>query len=107
MAGDAEAFQKYVQKAMDALEKEMVENIYGSGSLFWRWNQETRPTDPPPRYGPTVWQASWRFADDLDVEIVDADHRRFTTPGWESESVTLDRAQAMELLEMLERWLRP
>lgn len=62
-------------------------------------------TPPPPRYGPE--KPTWDISD-MAVEWVDADHRRFSTwVDWEEESVVLDREQAMELLEMLERWLRP
>lgn len=80
-----------------------IENqmLYNGGSLFWRWaRNDSEP--PPPRYGPPLpW---WDF-NDITVKWVDADHRRFSTPGYESESVTLDRDQARELRDMLNNWL--
>lgn len=75
--------------------------LHSGGSLFWRLaRNDGEPL--PPRYGPPLpW---WDF-NDLTVEWVDADHRRFWTPGYESESVTLDRDQARELRDMLDDWL--
>lgn len=75
---------------------------HSGGSLFWRWaRNDGEPL--PPRYGPPLpW---WDF-NDLTVEWVDADHRRFSTwVDWEQETVTLDRDQARELRDMLNDWL--
>lgn len=114
MAGDEEAdvtaFDHAVQQTLARLNENLAANIYEGGALFWRWNKDSAAKEDTPRsHGPWTWDSGWGFGPDgdLDVKIIDADHRRFTTPDYESESVTMNRAQAMELLEMLERWLRP
>jgi hypothetical protein len=78
------------------MRESLVADLNRTGHLFRNWTPQL------PRFGPR--RPQWDFGD-LIVEWVSADVRKFRTPGYESDPAYLDRGDARELRDMLDRWI--